>query len=103
MPEQCPLSRSSGFYYQENIPEVCLEQCEPLWNQAIINGQSDHEEYPDYILADPNCAHPLTEHGSSSLQSTQAGSVRAYGLTERCTRCNDEIAEDSYVFECPNS
>lgn len=106
MNERCPLSSGSfpGFTYQEDIPEICSRSCEVLWDAAISAGASDHEEYPDYIVSNPECPHPVTEHGNSSLQAVAVGSsVRLYGTTERCMSCDDEIAEDSYQFDCPNT
>lgn len=105
MTERCPLTSGNApsFYYHEAIPEVCLRTCEALWELAIKSGLSDHEEYPDYILSNPECPHFSTEHGNSSLQSSSTGNIRFYGTTERCMSCSDEIAEDSFQFTCPNS
>lgn len=103
MAERCPLSSeaSPGFYFAEQIPEFCENNCEALWNNSVIAGESDHEEYPVRILSDSSCAHLVTEYGNSSLQSVDTGSSeRLYSITERCTSCDDEIAEDTYKFIC---
>jgi hypothetical protein len=91
-----------GFYYEENIPEICRQTCEELWEGAIKRGISDHEEYPDLILEEAECIHPATDYGSSSLQAMSLGSaVRYFSITEHCMYCDQEVAEDSFRFECP--
>ena len=102
--KRCPLSSGSapGFYFAEKIPGVCIERCEALWEKAIVDTIPDHEEYPSYLFPNNNCSHYATEHGNSSLQAVAIGSsVRLYGLTERCMGCSEEIAEDSFEFQCP--
>ena len=105
MSERCPL-RAGGFYADGQIPEVCRQSCEVLWDTAIKLGQSDHEEYPDYILSEEadDCTHYSTELGTESLQANPNNSgERFYGLTEMCVSCEEEIAEDSHKFICPNN
>jgi hypothetical protein len=104
--ERCPLTAGgvAGFVYSEDIPEICLKSCEELWEQAIKAGISSHEEYPKSILYKLDCQHLATEHGNSTLQAVDVDSaLRLYGSTERCLNCRDEIAEDSFMFECPNN
>lgn len=104
MSEPCPLAGIDAFYSGENIPEICRETCEALWNAAVNSRKSDHEEYPDSFLAEPDCPHPITEFGGDSLQSGKENPpLRYYTTTEHCLSCDDEIAEDSYQFDCPNS
>lgn len=106
MSKSCPLTSGGavGFYYDGDIPEVCRERCEPLWDKAIDDGIAEHEEYPDTILSDDACCpHSSSEYGNASLQAISLGSAtRFYTVTERCTDCNKEIAESSYRFDCPN-
>lgn len=104
MSERCPLDGTNAFYRGESIPEICRKTCEALWDAAVRTQKPDHEEYPDYILSQPECSHPSTEFGSDSLQSSKnMPGIRFYGTTERCLSCDDEIAEDSFRFECPNT
>jgi len=105
MGERCPLTSGSspGFYHGEEIPEICMELCEELWDRTVTRGVSEHEEYPSYHLSSPECPHYATEHGNSSLQATQVNTpVRLYTTTERCMGCKEEVGEDSFTFECPN-
>lgn len=104
--ERCPLSSygSPGFYHGENIPDFCTEQCEERWERAIIDTIPEHEEYPSFIAStSSDCHHPYTEYGNSSLQAVAVNSsVRLYTTTERCMSCSEEIAEDTFQFNCPN-
>ena len=105
MTERCPLSEfAPGFVYEEAISDICRINCESRWEAAIASGMSDHEEYPSSILRDDvDCVHYATEYGSSSLQAVAVNSSeRFYGITERCMSCGQEIAEDSFKFDCPN-
>lgn len=105
--EACPLSGRGNFYYGQDIPEVCRETCETIWDSAISHQKVvEHEEYPPQILPEEaeDCEHFVTETGNTSLQSQPNNNgERFYGITEFCMGCCVEIAEDWYVFICPNN
>jgi hypothetical protein len=103
--ERCPLSSGNapGFFYDENIPELCEQRCRGLLETVIRTGAARHEEYSTHLYEEnAECPHPASEFGNSTLQAVALDSARRfYTITERCTTCSEEIAEDSFEFDCP--
>ncbi len=101
---RCPLADMSVGYMVGDIPDICQQQCEQLWDEAIrkdiIDGPYDmynpeqHEEYcPKANISD-------TEYSSSALHKLK-GSKRDYVVVDECTSCGIEIGEQGYIFNCP--
>jgi hypothetical protein len=99
MAEHCPLT---AMQFDGDIPEVCREQCGPLWETAMQTQVPDRDDFESYSEVD--CTHPASEFSNESLQpDLQDRQVRHYAITDQCEHCEQELGSDSYRFTCPNA
>jgi hypothetical protein len=102
MAEKCPVVR--GLYVGSNIPAVCLETCEDLWDRACTETEGDHENYRIVGLDKSDCPHPSTEVLQDTLQPLTPGSpIRLYTIVDICVVCDTEVGETTFTFSCSNT
>lgn len=104
MPERCPLLDSPfGIpFIDRDIPEVCIENCESLWDKALNEGKqvSQYDTYPNF--SPENCTHEGTiSYGHDSLVAVSLN-LRLYTVTDYCDECTLEYGEKSYGSQCLN-
>jgi len=97
MSERCPLT---GLAFDDDIPEVCRVQCEPLWREAVRTGEPEIDEFENYD-EDLRCGHPAAEFFGDSLQGE--GAARFYSINHVCTSCRTELDSETYTFTCPHA
>lgn len=100
MSEKCPLN---GFEWSGGIPEVCYDQCEDLWSEAINKNHVDGEYdiFPKISACETHNNSDLEHHDMSLQVPFLRSNVRIVGMTDDCYDCGEEYGAQSFKFECP--
>jgi hypothetical protein len=102
MSERCPLV---GMKWNVDIPGVCMDQCEQLWEEAVSqnNTDGDYDVFPAAERQDcPNHETSSLEGRDISLQDTiTRSSLRIFSITDSCSGCDEEYGAQAYRFTCP--
>ncbi len=90
-----------GAYYWENehdsrgFPEICLEQCGALMEQA-------RQQPAEIDLFESDCTSGSVEYEDTMLQGSPESPKRRLSILNMCTKHDVEAFSETYVFECPN-
>lgn len=100
--ESCPLL--TGLYWEnrDEIPDVCIENCDKFMGASQRQQYGEYDVFTRYVSKEV-CDHPDTNFQTSDC-SLQRGveDERIFSVTDECGRCREEIGAQSYVFKCPN-
>lgn len=98
MNERCPLL---NIEWDGEIPNVCRETCEDIWNTAIQTQESDVDLLNRDCEDSVPCSH-TSEHGGTVIQRSD-GAVRYVGILNICSSNGAELFTDNFRFDCPNN
>jgi len=104
MAERCPLLDIPEGVSPIEIPEFCWEHCEALWDKAVRdNGTvSEYDVYQNILFGDSECRHENIGYSHSALMAI-GGKQREYVIVDLCNDCEEEVGEQGYIFDCPNT
>lgn len=93
MDERCPLGGGIYWNNRNDIPDLCLTSCQPVWLDAT-------RKISEIDFISETCDH-FVEFEDESLQRA-SGSSRIYGILYICMeQCGEAFAE-SWQFKCLN-
>ena len=93
------MTEAYGFYWQQNgtsenqIPEVCRETCEKLWETAMKTQPAEIDIFHD-------CDSFNLSYDDLSLQGGPDSDERFVSILTFCDEHSEDAFSESYTFRC---
>lgn len=96
MSDKCPLGTGLYWNHGGNIPNICVEQCESIWQDAARG-----PEIIDVFNEDCMKSCPIEFEDDAIQRTNDDSQTRLYSILNHCFNHSVEMYASEYTFDCP--
>ena len=98
MSDRCPLGTGLYWECEGDIPEICKEHCEAIWEE-VARGPARID------IFNADCMNVCDiEYGDHAIQRFGEDNMRQYSILQMCMQHSGvEMYAEEWTFGCPNN